>query len=67
MRIALILDSLHTLKPHKDSSLAMMREAASRGHELFVALQDDLFLRQEQARLRAQSFEFVDDENVLFH
>ena len=63
MRIALILDSLHTLKPHKDSSLAMMREAASRGHELFVALQDDLFLRQEQARLRAQSFEFVDDEN----
>ena len=63
MRIALILDSLHTLKPHKDSSLAMMREAASRGHELFVALQDDLFLRQEQARLRVQSFEFVDDEN----
>jgi len=63
MRIALILDSLHTLKPHKDSSLAMMREAASRGHELFVALQDDLFLRQAQARLRVQSFEFVDDEN----
>ena len=67
MRIAVILDQLDSLKPYKDTSLAIMREAASRGHQLFVALQSDLFLRQEQARLRAQSFEFVDDENVLFH
>jgi len=63
MRIALILDSLHTLKPHKDSSLAMMREADARGHQLFVSLQDDLFLRQEQARLCTQTFEFADGED----
>ena len=58
MRIAVILDPLDSLKPYKDTSLAIMREAASRGHELFVALQSDLFLRQEQVRLRVQSLEF---------
>ena len=58
MRIALILDPLDSLKPYKDTSLAIMREAAGRGHELFVALQSDLFLRQEQARLRVQPFVF---------
>ena len=56
MRIALILDPLDSLKPYKDTSLAIMREAAGRGHELFVALQSDLFLRQEQVRLRLQPF-----------
>ena len=58
MRIAVILDPLDSLKPYKDTSLAIMREAASRGHELFVALQSDLFLRQEQVRLRVQSLQF---------
>ena len=56
MRIVVILDALESLKPYKDTSLAIMREAAQRGHQLFVALQSDLFLRQAQVRLRAQSF-----------
>ena len=58
MRIAVILDPLDSLKPSKDTSLAIMREAASRGHEIFVAMQSDLFLRQEKVRLRVQSLEF---------
>jgi len=58
MRIAVILDPLDSLKPYKDTSLAIMREAAGRGHDLFVALQSDLFLRQEQVRLRVQPFVF---------
>ncbi len=58
MRIAVILDPIETLKPYKDTSLAIMREAAIRGHQLFVAFQGDLFLRQDKVRLRAQSFEF---------
>lgn len=60
MRIAVILDPIETLKPYKDTSLAIMREAAIRGHQLFVAFQGDLFLRQDKVRLRAQSFEFTD-------
>ena len=61
MRIVVILDPIETLKPYKDTSLAIMREAAIRGHQLFVALQSDLFLRQEKVRLCAQLFEFSDE------
>jgi glutathione synthase len=58
MKLLLILDPLQQLKPKKDTSLAMMREAAARGHMLFVAMQHDLFLRGDQAKVRAQSFVF---------
>lgn len=61
MRIVVILDPIETLKPYKDTSLAIMHEAAIRGHQLFVALQSDLFLRQEKVRLRAHLFEFSDE------
>jgi glutathione synthase len=60
MRIALILDPLASLKPYKDTSLAIMREAAKRGHELFVSMQGDLFLKHDQVRLNALSFEFTE-------
>lgn len=36
MKIAFIIDPLDSLKPYKDSSVFMMREAAKRGHTLFV-------------------------------
>jgi len=42
MRLAFILDQLDSIKTYKDSSFAMMREAAVRGHQLFVMHQGDL-------------------------
>ena len=42
MKLAFILDQLDTIKIYKDSSFAMMHEAASRGHQLFVMQQEDL-------------------------
>jgi len=45
MNFAFILDPLDTLKVYKDSSFAMMREAAERGHELFVMEQQDVVLQ----------------------
>jgi glutathione synthase len=42
MKLAVILDPLDSIKTYKDSSFAMMREAASRGHRLFVMQQGDL-------------------------
>lgn len=42
MKLAFILDPLDSLKIYKDSSFAMMREAAIRGHSLFVLQQGDL-------------------------
>lgn len=53
MKLALILDPLDELKPHKDSSIAVMREAARRGHELFVLGQGDIRLRDNRVGLNA--------------
>jgi len=61
MKLVFILDALASLKIYKDTSLAIMREASQRGHQLFVSMQHDLFLRGNQARLRTQSFEFSAD------
>jgi glutathione synthase len=58
MRLLFILDPLDKLKPYKDTSLAIMREAENRGHALFVALQGDLFLRNERVRIMARGFHF---------
>ncbi len=53
MKLAFILDPLDSLKIAKDTSVAIMREAARRGHALFVAEQGDLLLRDGRARLQA--------------
>lgn len=42
MKLAFILDQLDSIKIDKDSSFAMMREAAFRGHQLFVMQQGEL-------------------------
>ncbi|NOU24981.1 MAG: glutathione synthase [Methylotenera sp.] len=59
MKLLFILDPLESLKAHKDTSLAIMRAAQSRGHELFVSQQHDLFLRGETAKINAQKFTFT--------
>jgi glutathione synthase len=46
MKLAFILDPLDSLKTYKDTSFAMMREAASRGHQLYCLMQEDLLWRQ---------------------
>jgi glutathione synthase len=60
MRLAFILDPLASLAAYKDSSLAIMRAAAKRGHTLSVAEQGGLFLRHDQARLNAHDFHFIE-------
>ena len=40
MKLAFILDALDSIKTYKDSSYAMMEEAARRGHELSVLHQE---------------------------
>ncbi|HWQ39256.1 MAG TPA: glutathione synthase [Burkholderiales bacterium] len=42
MKLAFVLDPLESIKTYKDSSYAMMREAARRGHSLAVLHQEDL-------------------------
>ncbi len=42
MKLLFVADPLEGFKPHKDTSFAMMREAASRGHELLACTPQDL-------------------------
>lgn len=58
MKLVFILDPLESLKIAKDTSLAIMREAAARGHQLFVAQQDGLILRNGEALIAAAEFRF---------
>jgi glutathione synthase len=44
MQFAFIVDPLDALKPVKDSSIAMMREAARRGHEVWTVQREALSL-----------------------
>lgn len=44
MKIAIIADPISGFKIAKDSTFAMMREAAKRGHRLFVCEMHDLFV-----------------------
>ncbi len=46
MKIAFITDPLESFKIYKDSTYAMMREGAARGHELYALEQDDLEWRR---------------------
>lgn len=60
MKLAFILDPLDSLKSYKDTSIAILREAARRGHALWVAEPGDLIARGARAVLRAASFRFAE-------
>jgi glutathione synthase len=63
VKLAFILDPLDSLKTYKDTSVAIMREAARRGHVLFVAEQGDLLLHGARAVLKAAPFSFGGTDN----
>lgn len=44
MKLAFVVDPLDHLKPAKDSSIAMMREAARRGHEIYALEAREIFV-----------------------
>lgn len=67
MHVLLILDPLPLLKAYKDTSVAMMRALAARGHTLSVALQGDIYLENGQVRVRATPFSFVPDADLHGH
>ena len=58
MKFLFILDPLASLKAYKDTSLAIMREAAASGHALYVCEQHDIVLRFDTIRIIAKCFEF---------
>jgi glutathione synthase len=57
MKLLFVADPLETFKVYKDSTFAMMREAASRGHELWACEARDLVWRRG-AQVSAQARRF---------
>ena len=58
MKLLFILDPLDKLKSYKDTSLAIMREAAARGHTLYVCEQHDVMLRFDVIKFAVKRFTF---------
>jgi len=63
MKLLFILDPYASLNITKDTSVAMMREATKRGHEIYVCQQHGVFLRNQTVNIKTQRFEFSDNEN----
>ena len=63
MRIAFILDPLDTLKAYKDSSVAMMREAQRRGHEVYAMMRGALTWRDGVVAAAATRLELFPDHH----
>ena len=53
MKFAFIVDPLDGLKAYKDSSIAMMRTAAGRGHEVWTIQRPEMFWRDGHVAARA--------------
>ncbi len=62
MKIAFVLDPLDSIKTYKDSSYAMMREAAGRGHALAVLQQEDLIWRDGRVLGYARDLSLASDD-----
>lgn len=58
MKLLFILDPLNALITYKDTSLAIMRAAQARGHDLWVCEQHDWQLQHEVVTVDAQTFAF---------
>ncbi len=66
MRIAFLIDPPESFKIYKDSTYAMMREAAGRGHELHILQQAELAWRNGSVSAATQRLHLTGDSGVWF-
>ena len=66
MKLAFVLDPLDSIKSYKDSSYAMMEEAARRGHELFVLHQEGLLCRDGSVRAGVAPIALTGDKHAWY-
>jgi glutathione synthase len=64
MDLAFILDPLLSLKAYKDSSIAMMRALAARGHRIFALEPGDVFWTRAGTFARAVPITVTDDDHL---
>ena len=61
MKLAVFMDSLHTLKPYKDSTVAMIQRAQSMGWSCAYFTQKDVFCHEGRAFARVSSIKITDE------
>jgi glutathione synthase len=66
MDFAFILDPLPSLKAYKDSSVAMMRALAKRGHALYALEQGDLRWRDGATHAHVVPIDVFDDDDAWY-
>ena len=65
-RIAVLMDPLETIKPAKDSTIAMLKAATRRGCEVLAFGQGDLWVRDGRAAARLTPIEVVGDGKAWY-
>lgn len=63
MELVFFADPLETFKVEKDSTFAIMKEAAERGHRIHAFCQHDLALYGQDVRVRSTSIELTGTED----
>ncbi|KAB2844655.1 MAG: glutathione synthase [Burkholderiales bacterium] len=66
MDFAFLLDPLDSLKVYKDSSVAMMREAARRGHQLHALQQEDLAWREGKIEAQVTPIQLLEHSEAWY-
>jgi len=66
MKFAFVADPLASFQTYKDSTYAMMREAAKRGHELYALQQDDLSWRARTVEGLAQRLHLTGNDDAWY-
>jgi glutathione synthase len=66
LELLFVVDPLDHLKAYKDTSVAMMREAARRGHAVFAATLDELAASAETVSAHAHRLELRADEQAWY-
>ncbi|MGI9495848.1 MAG: glutathione synthase [Mariniblastus sp.] len=65
-KLAVIMDPIQNITPHKDSSLAMILEAQARGFEVFCGDLDDIWLDKDVPRGRLTKVTGFDESDHWF-
>ena len=66
MRLAFVVDPLDRLKAYKDSSIAMMRAARDRGHEVHALEAREMMVLDGAVQSNVRALEVADDDHDWF-
>jgi glutathione synthase len=66
MKMGFVVDPLDHLKPYKDSSVAMMREAARRGHEIHAFEAREMFVGETSVRATTRRLDVSEDDRAWY-